>query len=72
MEELDIILFSVLLVGHLVLRLVKHTITSNDITVADGLLLRFCQKSAELYGDRAITPNMHMQCLREFGPIHSF
>ena len=77
MEELDIILFSVLLVGHLVLRLVKHTITSNDITVADGLLLRFCQKSVELYGDRAIIPNMHMHChlaacLREFGPIHSF
>ena len=58
-------------------KLVKHTITSNDITVADGLLLRFCQKSAELYGDREITPNMHMHwhlaaCLREFGPIHSF
>ena len=51
-------------------RLVKHTITSNDITVADGLLLRFCQKSVELYGEGAITPNMHMHC--HFGPIHSF
>ena len=27
---------------------------SNDITVADGLLLRFCQKLVELYGDGAI------------------
>ena len=60
-------------------RLGKHTITSNDITVADGLLLRFCQKSVELYGDGAITPNMHnvmhchlAACLGEFGPIHSF
>ena len=57
-------------------RLVKYSITNDDISVADGLLLRFCQKSVELYGDSAITPNMHMHChlaacLREFGPLPS-
>lgn len=58
-------------------RLVKFSISQTDITVADGLLLRFCKRSTELYGESAITPNMHMHChlsscLREFGPIHSF
>ena len=58
-------------------RLVKYTVSNDDICVADGLLLKFCQKSVELYGESAITPNMHMHChlaacLREFGPIHSF
>ena len=58
-------------------RLVKYTITNDDICIADGLLLRFCRKAAELYGDDVVTPNMHMHChlaacLREFGPSHSF
>ena len=58
-------------------RLVKYSITNEDIGVADGLLLRFCQKSVELYDDSAITPNMHMHChlaacLHEFGPMHGF
>ena len=58
-------------------RLVKFSITNDDITVADGLFLKFCKKSVELYGDDVITPNMHMHChlsacLREFGPLHSF
>lgn len=58
-------------------RLVKYSISNDDICVADGLLLKFCQKSVEIYGENAITPNMHMHChlaacLREFGPIHSF
>ena len=51
--------------------------TSDDIAIADGLLLKFCQRSAELYGDNAITRNMHMHChlascLREFGLVYSF
>lgn len=49
----------------------------NDITIADGLLLRFCKRSVLLYGGEAITPNMHMHChlmscIKEFGPAHSF
>jgi hypothetical protein len=58
-------------------RLIKHDITCDDISLADGLLLKFCQKSVGLYGESAITPNMHMHChlaacLREFGPILAF
>ena len=58
-------------------RLVKFSISHTDLTVADGLLLKLCQRSTELYGESAITPNMHMHChlsscLLEFGPIHSF
>ena len=58
-------------------RLCKLSLTSDDITIADALLLRVCQRTVELYGTEAITPNMHMHChlassVREFGPIHNF
>lgn len=58
-------------------RLCKFSITSDDITIADALLLRFCKRTVQLYGSDAITPNMHMHChlascIREFGPMHSF
>ena len=58
-------------------RLCKFSITNDDITIADVLLLRFCKRSVQLYGSEAITPNMHMHChltncIREFGPFHSF
>ena len=41
------------------------------------LLLTFCRRVQELYGENAVTPNMHLHChLREcvldFGPIYSF
>ena len=56
-------------------RLVKFS--STDIVIADGMLLKFCKRSTELYGKSAITPNMHIHChlsswLQAFGPIHSF
>ena len=58
-------------------RLVQFSISSTDIVIADCLLFKFCKLSTELYGENAITPNMHMHChlaacLQEFGPIHSF
>ena len=45
--------------------------------VLDALLFRFCQRSIEVYGDSAVTPNMHVDChlapyLCEFGPLHGF
>ena len=57
--------------------LVQFSISSTDITIADRLLLKCCERSSELYGETAITPNMDMHChlaacLQEFGPIHSF
>lgn len=58
-------------------RLCKLSVTEDDITIADGLLLRFCRRTVELYGLDAATPNMHMHChlascIRQFGPIHGF
>ena len=57
--------------------LVKFSISSTDIVIADGLLLKFCERSTELNGKSAITRNMHMHChlsscLQEFGLIHRF
>lgn len=58
-------------------RLCQFCITSDDIKIADALLLRFCKRSVHLYGSDAATPNMHMHahlaaCIQEFGPAHSF
>lgn len=58
-------------------RVCKFSITNDDITVADALLLRFCKQATEIYGNDAVTPNMHMHghlvsCLREFGPFHCY
>lgn len=58
-------------------KICKYSVTRDDLTIADALLLQFCKKSVQLYGGEAITPNMHMHChliscLREFGPAHSF
>lgn len=36
--------------------LCKRYLTHSDVTVADTLLMRFCQRTQELYGTRAITP----------------
>ena len=58
-------------------RICQFSVTEEDITIADGLLLRFCKCSVQVYGSGAIRPNMHMHChmascIREFGPAHSF
>ena len=44
---------------------------------ADELLLAFCAKYQETYGEDACIPNMHMhchlgECVKDVGPIHSF
>ena len=58
-------------------KLCNLSISSDDVKVADVLLLRFCKRASQLYGSEVITPNMHMHChlatcIMEFGPIHSF
>ena len=58
-------------------RLCKISVTNDDLTVADALLVRFCRKFKELYGTAALTPNIHMHChivscMRDFGPMYSF
>ena len=48
-----------------------------DVTVANGLLLKFGEHMQRIYGEDAITPNMHMachiaECILDYGPLHSF
>ena len=57
--------------------LCKASVTKDDITVANCLLVHFCRRFQTIYGKDAVTPNMHMQChlaecVRDFGPIASF
>ena len=57
--------------------LCKESVTNDDVTVANSLLLMFGRRLKNLYGERYITPNMHMQChlcdcVRDYGPLHSF
>ena len=57
--------------------LCKHTISLDDIQLADALLLAFCHKVQDFYGKQKITPNMHMhshlkEVLLDYGPVHSF
>ena len=55
----------------------QASISQADITIANGLLLKFCRKCVELYGPLSIIPNMHLhchlaECILDFGPSHSF
>ena len=52
-------------------------ISQEDLQKADLLLLKFCRQIQELYGEKAITPNMHLhchlhECIKDYGPIYSF
>lgn len=42
--------------------LCQHTLTTDDIILADALLLHFSKRVQCMYGENAITPNMHMHC----------
>ena len=52
-------------------------ITSNAISQAHDLIVEYCRKFENLYGKEACTINMHLachmaDCIRDFGPIHTF
>ena len=52
-------------------------ISHDDLKKADLLLLKFCRQMQQLYGEKSITPNMHLhchlhECVRDYGPIYSF
>ena len=58
-------------------RLCKKCISEEDIKVADLLLIQFCKRVKRVFGAEFVTPNMHMHlhladCVRDFGPLHSF
>ena len=58
-------------------RLCQRSLSLDDVTVADALLMHFVKRIKRLYGDSSITPNMHMQChlsdcVKYCGPLQSF
>lgn len=58
-------------------RLCKLSITSDDITIANALLLRFCKKMLQIYGRDSLTPNIHLHlhlapCVKDYGPFRSY
>lgn len=57
--------------------LCRKEIQDVELKKAVLLLLKFCKKVESLYGNRAITPNMHLhchiaECVKDFGPIYGF
>ena len=55
----------------------KYTLSTNDILLADALILQFCKRTERQYGKSKITPNMHMHChlrscIEDYGPLHGF
>ena len=51
--------------------------TAADIAVADALLYTFCRHFECIYGQTAVTSNIHMhchlvECVRDFSPMNSF
>ena len=48
-----------------------------DARAAHSLLLQFCQSLETVYGEFAVTPNMHLHthlldCILDYGPVYSF
>ena len=57
--------------------LCRRSLSHNDISLADALLMKFCIKVQELYGESAVTPNMHMhgylkETLLDYGSVYGF
>lgn len=84
-------LFSLILLGdvltgedlecwrHFVLasRLLSKPTLTNDLLLADALLMQFSRRCVRLYGEEVATPNMHLhahirECVLDYGPVQSF
>lgn len=57
--------------------LCNQKLSTHDIELADALLLQFCRKVEQLYGESAITPNMHLhahlkEVIYDYGPLQEF
>ena len=57
--------------------LCQNSLSFDDVTLADALLLAFCRRVERMYGESAITPNMHLhghlrEVLKEYGPVQEF
>lgn len=52
-------------------------VTSCDVTIADCLFLKFAKEFEAIYGDLAVTPNIHMmlhlkECVLDYGSVYGF
>ena len=52
-------------------------LSNADIDLADALLLQFCKRVQRMYGENAITPNMHLhghikEVIQDYGPVQEF
>ena len=57
--------------------LCQPALTQNDLDTADTALLKFCQGIELLFGNKIVTPNMHMcchlkECILDYGPLNHF
>ena len=57
--------------------LCRPFIHETEVAVADHLVLEFCHKFEQLFGEACVTPNMHLhahlcKCVEDFGPVYSF
>lgn len=57
--------------------LCKSILSLDDLALADALLLQFCRRVERMYGETAITPNMHLRghfrdVLKDYGPVQEF
>ena len=57
--------------------LCQHSLSKDEVSLADALIMQFCKHVQILYGRSAVTPNMHMHAhLKEdilnYGPIYGF
>ena len=57
--------------------LCQHSVSNDGLQLAHALLIQFCKRVEILYGEQAVTPNMHMHghivdVLRDFGPVQEF
>ena len=57
--------------------LCKQTVSVVEVDLADALLNRFCLRVESLYGNRSITPNLHIHghikdVLLDYGPVHEY
>ena len=57
--------------------LCKNSLSKTDIILADALIMKFCNRVQRLYGEAAITPNMHLnghlqEVLSDFEPVQEY
>lgn len=55
----------------------RGVLTTADVNLSVLLLLDFCKRVQCIYGELAVTPNMHMrahikQAVLDYGPVYAF